>query len=274
MLFGSNTTGVINPNKFIEMTQNFESFESFSLSTDNEMEGRSKAQDALRDVFLSSEGNYVQDLLLEQAATITDSLLRESYDILKQSSGGKILKNVVKSQMNLIDSIPLPETLKTPVSLPFQVLMSIDDLIKKDENDQVAIDSAKILWESIQPRLAKVLSQSDNQTIIDSISKIPITSITSDPLKTTSAILNITRKYGAATLKRAADRFESRVISPNKISSISELKSFQVNSNDNNYNKDTISRNIGNSISNIAVKTTRNLEKILTPSEIKNEDDN
>jgi len=49
-----------------------------------------------------------------------------------------------------------------------------------------------------------------------------------------------------------------------KISSISDLKSFQINSNDNNYNKDTISKNIGNSISNIAVKTTRNLEQILT----------
>jgi len=166
MLIGSSTTGVINANKFFEMTENFESYESFSLSIDNENEGRSKAQDALRDLILSPEGNFVQDLLLEQAATVTDSLLRESYDILKQSSGGKILKNVVKSQMNFIDSLPLPENLKTPASLPFQVLKSINDLIKKDETDQVAIDSAKMLWESLQPRIANGLNNSNNNQIL------------------------------------------------------------------------------------------------------------
>jgi hypothetical protein len=262
MLFGASSSGsTINAEKFIEMSQNFESFESFSLSTDNENEGRSKAADALNNILLSPEGNYVQDLLLEEAAKVTDSLIRESFDIVKQSPGGKFLKNFIKTQMNAIDSLPLPEPLKIPISLPYEVIKSVNDLVKKDENDQACIDSAKLLFEAAQPRFEKSFPLNSGN-IFDSIRKIPL----SDIPVTTSALLNISRKYGAAVSKRAADRFESTKMDTKKSSgsSIKDLQSLQVNSNTDNFGSKTLSNNVKNSIATVAVTGTRAIEQLLT----------
>ena len=275
MLFGTaNNGGAINANKFIEMSENFESFESFTLSTDNENEGRSKAQEALRDIILSPQGNPVQDILIDEAAKLTDSLIRESYDQVKKSPGGKIFVNFLKSQMSIIDTLPLPDPLKVPISLPFEILKGVNDLVKKDENDQLAIDSAKTLFNAVQPRVAKSFPLNSNN-IFDSISKLPISS---DPQKlleqvpsAASAIFLISRKYGAATIKRAADRIEARIPNPNQgtgvlNSSISDLQSLQVNSNSESYGKITMSKNIKNSLGTIAVTSTRAVEQLIAPA--------
>ena len=262
MLFGASSSGsTINAEKFIEMSQNFESFESFSLSTDSENEGRSKAADAFNNILLSPEGNYVQDLLLEEAAKVTDSLIRESFDIVKQSPGGKFLKNLIKSQMNAIDSLPLPEPLKIPISLPYEVIKSVNDLARKDKNDQNTIDSAKLLFEAAQPRVAKTF---------------PLNVAQSFPLNggnifdSTSVLLNLTRKFGAAVSKRAADRFESTMDAKKSSgSSIKDLQSLQVNSNTDDFGSKTLSKNVKNSIATVAVTGTRAISAILTITEPK-----
>ena len=267
MLFGASSSGsTINAEKFIEMSQNFESFESFSLSTDSN-EGRNKAADAFNNILLSPEGNYVQDLLLEEAAKVTDSLIRESFDIVKQSPGGKFLKNFIKSQMNAIDSLPLPEPLKIPISLPYEVIKSVNDLVKKDINDQNTIDSAKLLFEAAQPRVAKSFPLNSGN-IFDSIRKIPL----SDIPVTTSVLLNLTRKYGAAVSKRAADRFESTMDAKKSSgSSIKDLQSLQVNTNTDDFGSKTLSKNVKNSIATVAVTGTRAIESLLTITEPKTE---
>ena len=266
MLFGASSSGsTINAEKLIEMSRNFESFESFSLSTDNENEGRSKAADALNNILLSTEGNYVQDLLFEEAGRITDSLIRESFDIVKQSPGGKFLKSFIKSQINAIDSLPLPEPLKIPISLPYEVIKSVNDLVKKDGNDQNTIDSAKLLFEAAQPRVAKSFPLNSGN-IFDSIRKIPL----SDIPVTTSILLNLTRKYGAAVSKRAADRFESTMDAKKSSgSSIKDLQSLQVNSNTDDFGSKTLSKNVKNSIATVAVTGTRAIEQLLTITEPK-----
>jgi len=145
---------------------------------------------------------------------------------MHESPGGKIVKNFIKTQMNIIDSLPLPEPLKVPISLPFEILKGVNELAKKDESDQLAIDSAKTLFNAVQPRVAKSFPL-DSKNIFESISKLPIPS---DPQKlleqvpsTASVILNISRKYGAATFKRAAERIESRMDKKGSASSISDL---------------------------------------------------
>ena len=265
MLFGASSGSNINAEKFIEMSQNFESFESFSLSTDNENEGRRAAEDSLKNILLSTEGNYVQDLLLEEAAKVTDSFIRESFDIVKQSPGGKALKSFIKTQMNVVDSLPLPTNMKIPISLPLEVIKSVNDLVKKDDNDQAAIDSAKLLFEAIQPRVTKSFPLNSGN-IFDTIRKIPL----SDIPVTASALLNITRKYSAAVSKRAADRFESTMdTKKSSSSSIKDLQSLQVNSNTENFGSKTFSKNVKNSLVTVAVTGARAVENFLTPVETK-----
>lgn len=260
MLFGANNSG-INANKLIEMSENFESFESFSLSTDNVI-GKLKAEDALRNILVSPEGNYIQDILVEEAARVTDSLGREAFDLLKKSPGGMFFKNIIKSQMNIIESLPLPQSLKVPISLPYEVLKSVNDLVKKDENDQITIDSAKTLYNAVQPRVAKSFSL-NNTSIFESVSKLPLSELPT----AASFVLNISRKYGSATFKRAADRFESRIEKKeNKNQSIQDLQSLQVASSVETFEKDQIRRNVRNSIGRFATTSARAVEQFFNPN--------
>lgn len=82
---------MFSPAKFIEMSDGLATYTTAVADADT-IEGAKQAQDALADVVLDPNGNYLQELLLEEAAKITDAAIRDQFHKLKYSTPGRLIK--------------------------------------------------------------------------------------------------------------------------------------------------------------------------------------
>eukprot|EP01038_Epipyxis_sp_PR26KG_P003981 gene3981-5703_t len=251
------SNGVLSPKKLIEMTDGFTSYTASTVDSDQDGEGMKMAQDAITELIMDKEGNMMQDLLLESAANVTDSLIREGYYRWKESTAGKIIRSAIRTPREIVE-IMVPNELKLfalpftlPLTLPYDISKAVSNLIEKDESDTQTIDAIKTLWKTLEPRIASQLGSQSRQSgkpitmndIIRTISALDPNILrevldTSNLRKRLPGAARITRRYGATLLQRGAIRLNGKKeISKNKLAfELSNPNNIIINDNSNNNN--------------------------------------
>merc|ERR1712003_483073 len=98
-----------------------------------------------KDSSKSVEGNYLQEMLVREAARTVDTLGREA---LRQG-----LQLVTGSQPEVV--FPF-STLEPELQKQMEFLLS--PLAAKSEDDQVVMETAQAVWEIIQPEMSRILA--------------------------------------------------------------------------------------------------------------------
>lgn len=255
MLFeSSGSGGMLSSKKLIEMSDGYSSYTAATTDADRDNLGLQKAQEALSSILLSTEGNSLQDLVLEGAAKMTDSVVREGIYRVKESQAGVLLKSVLKTQYDLVHRI-IPGQLQVfalPITLPYHFAKVISDLSEKDISDEVAITSVtdfitiarSKLTETNSNRLATGQEGNSGQLtvfgeqrlgdradlIIGAREQIRKTISNPEAIRQQLPVLTtISRRFASAVLKRAAERIEAKMshletITPANKNSISQNK--------------------------------------------------
>lgn len=120
------------------------------------------ATDDLIDLLISADGNYVQELLLEEAAKLADAALRDSIAQVGSSAPVNALADVLRAPKQLAEStvgrLPLPGPLKAAVDfalLPATVLDDLSRLVptlaRPGKTDQETLETFGALWEQLNP---------------------------------------------------------------------------------------------------------------------------
>lgn len=160
MLFGGSNSagaaqgGIFSPSKFIEMSDGLATYTTAVADADNG-EATKQAQGALADVILDPKGNYLQELLLEEAAKITDAAIRDQFVRLKKSAPGQLIKTALKTPRDIVYRF-VPESLRPlalPLSLPYDVVSRLVRAAGKDAEDEASLQAVGSMWDSMKPQL-------------------------------------------------------------------------------------------------------------------------
>jgi len=144
--------GKLKADKLIEFSEGFTSYTAITAASDGN-EGSRKAQQAFADLLLDSEGNLIQELLIDGAAQFTDSLARVGLDRLRNSMGGKMIKSALKTPKTLLDMITPPslKALTLPLTLPYDFVRAAANLGESDDTDVENVKSVTLIWKNISP---------------------------------------------------------------------------------------------------------------------------
>ena len=162
MLFGGSNSvsagaasgGMFSPSKLLEMSDGLASYTTAVSDADN-TEGAKQAQNALADVVLDPNGNYLQELLLEEAAKITDATIRDQFQKLKNSPPGRLVKTALKTPRDIVYRF-VPEALRPlalPLSLPYDVVSRLVKAVGKDSSDEATLQTMGTMWNALEPQL-------------------------------------------------------------------------------------------------------------------------
>lgn len=213
--------GQLKTDKLLEFSEGFQSYTASTTNVDRDGEGVKRAQEAFTDLLLDSDGNMVQELLLESAAKFADSLFRVGLNRMKGSRGGKLAQFAVKAPKAIIDMF-VPNELKPlllPFTLPYDISKAIVNLIEKDENDTANVKSLQILWQNLEPRMRtqlREMMQSERRNEV----LIPMSPVDSKQIRRVfgqskkfneklPVMIRMTRRLGANMLHTAAERMEA-----------------------------------------------------------------
>ena len=118
--------------KLQELTTGFESYTTSTSSVQSSRgesnEGRAAALEQLTNVLLSEDKNYVQDLLLREAAVALDATFRD----------------VVTSPLAPLQNLPINPVLR-PFTLPLELTKVLLELQSIDEKDERRLENVRIL---------------------------------------------------------------------------------------------------------------------------------
>ena len=109
------------------MSQQFQKSTASTADADVDGKGFAQAQNAFTDLVFDTQGNYVQEIILEEAAKMTDATVRQSIQTLRKSPGGRVLKAAIKAPTDLVKTFvpPLLRPLALPWTLPYAVARRI-----------------------------------------------------------------------------------------------------------------------------------------------------
>eukprot|EP01041_Mallomonas_annulata_P007088 gene7088-14420_t len=170
MLYESSSSGggMLSVKKLVEMTDGFSSYTAATANADRDSKGVQAAGEALSSLLLSSEGNFMQELVLEGAAKMTDSLLREGVSRVETSQGGQFVTAALQTSKDLVDRlVPGPlQPLALPLTLPYEIGRALHHLLSKDETDEAAISAARDVLEFVK---TKQQQAGQSQDVMDSV---------------------------------------------------------------------------------------------------------
>lgn len=231
------TTGVLSPSKLIEMSEGFNSYTASTVSIDNTGAGMQQAQEEFIELLLSPKGNLIQDLVIEAAANVTDSLIRESLHRVKLSPGGQLVKSILKAPKNVVKAVvPSPFRMMLapftlPLTLPYDVAKAVVNIGSKSDSDRAAIESAEAFWNVAREQIVKrVRTFADEENVdlsfLGSSPQLLNPSVVRNALsddrvrKRLPVLVSMSGRFGSSVLHRLADRVQHR-----NMSSIPVLKS-------------------------------------------------
>lgn len=139
LLYG--TGDELNLAKLQEVTAGLESYTTSTSSVDSSRgvsdEGRKAAVAQLAQVVLSEESNYVQSLLLREAAGTLDATLRDS------------VASTIAPLRSLVSPLPTPPkalaSLFSPITLPFELMQATLELQDVDARDAKRLQNVRVL---------------------------------------------------------------------------------------------------------------------------------
>lgn len=156
---GTSAGGMFSPSKLLEMSDGLATYTTAVSDADN-TEGAKQAQNALADVVLDPNGNYLQELLLEEAAKVTDAAIRDQFQKLKNSPPGRLFKTALKAPRDVVYRF-VPEALRPlalPLSLPYDVVSRLVKAVGKDSADEASLQTVGTMWNAIEPQLRTAMT--------------------------------------------------------------------------------------------------------------------
>uniref|UniRef100_A0A7S2AQ43 ABC1 atypical kinase-like domain-containing protein n=1 Tax=Octactis speculum TaxID=3111310 RepID=A0A7S2AQ43_9STRA len=154
---GGGGGGLLSPEKLIEMSAGFNTFTATTTTAD-ESAGMKEAQDALVDILLNPEGNYIQEVLVEEAARIADALLRDRAAALAEAIPSDATR-VLQASRSALEGLPPPlRAVVAPFALPLTLpgdfvnvlTKALGPLATRDPQDAAILDAATVLLGSLE----------------------------------------------------------------------------------------------------------------------------
>lgn len=158
--------GKLSTNKLKEFSDGFTSYTASTTAIDTNGEGQRKAQEAFTDLLLSKDSNIIQEVLIDGAAQLTDSLLRVGVHKMKDSRGGQIIKIALKTPKSIVDTI-VPSELRIfafPLTLPYDVAKAVSNIAEQNDNDKENVESISLIWNNMRPRIRNRLRKMISDT--------------------------------------------------------------------------------------------------------------
>ena len=135
-----------------------------TTTTTTDTQNKAKAEIALAKILLSPNGNFIQEILLEGAAKTADALVRGTVHDLIDSAPGRTLKNIIKTPINIVHNfVPKPlQPLLAPITLPYEVLNAMKDLLEREEVDENVLQRMASLSELVSATNTNTNSDNNN----------------------------------------------------------------------------------------------------------------
>eukprot|EP00471_Norrisiella_sphaerica_P006270 CAMPEP_0184479412 /NCGR_PEP_ID=MMETSP0113_2-20130426/1150_1 /TAXON_ID=91329 /ORGANISM="Norrisiella sphaerica, Strain BC52" /LENGTH=896 /DNA_ID=CAMNT_0026857495 /DNA_START=618 /DNA_END=3308 /DNA_ORIENTATION=- len=160
ILFGGQDT--IDVDQLEKMSKGFSSFSKQSVSV-TESVGVQAALDEMVALILAPDGNFVQRLLIEQVTAILDAGGREAVSNMLTSFPGSILREALRTQRSVTESMPEPlKFALSPLLFPGDLLSSLYPLVAVTDKDVKTLDSFEKLLSILSSSPAPGLVGSDS----------------------------------------------------------------------------------------------------------------
>ena len=205
-----------------------------------------EAQEQLVDLLLSANGSYVQELILEEAAKLTDAAVREAIKGASASAVASRVATFLRAPKQLADNtvgrLPLPGPLKAlqdaalaPANALNEIAEVMPTLAAQNATDEATLKGFGELWESVAPALegdddgaaaeggggGGLSLPSVPPAVSSAASRVqagPLFSELSDPNSRLRHRLpmvgTLSRRFGATLLRRVATRLEEDAAQP------------------------------------------------------------
>ncbi|KAL1530023.1 hypothetical protein AB1Y20_000948 [Prymnesium parvum] len=194
------------------------------------------AQEELIDLLLSADGNYVQELLLEEAAKVTDAAVRDTIAQAGNSAAAAAIANALRAPKRFADStigrLPLPGPLKSGLQLALLPATVLDEvsrvfpsLARSQKTDEEALAAFSALWEEMSkssahrdPAGGKARGELPSTIATVQESAGPLLQQLADPesrLRDRVPLVGtLSRRFAAILLRRVALRLEADAAQP------------------------------------------------------------
>lgn len=193
-------------------------------------------QEDLIDLLISADGNYVQELLLEEAAKLTDAAMRDTIAQVGNSAAANAIANAMRAPKRLADStfgqLPLPGPLKSGLNfalLPATILDEISrvlpSLARTQKTDEESLAAFGALWDELNNK--REAGSNDRGSLLPSeLPSLSTVQESAGPLlqelsDSNSRLRNrlpllgtLSRRFGALLLRRVAVRLETDAAAP------------------------------------------------------------
>jgi aarF domain-containing kinase len=146
MLYGSGGTGQLNVARLEELASGFQSYTAGTQAVDR-TQGLDKAATQAAELILSPEGNFIQQVLLEEIAALVDASGRAALGQATANPVGQIAMEALKQQRNFAQQLPAPLRL---AFLPAELAIDTLELLKPAQEDSDALEVANKLWKLVQ----------------------------------------------------------------------------------------------------------------------------
>eukprot|EP00286_Rhodomonas_abbreviata_P019417 CAMPEP_0181298536 /NCGR_PEP_ID=MMETSP1101-20121128/5836_1 /TAXON_ID=46948 /ORGANISM="Rhodomonas abbreviata, Strain Caron Lab Isolate" /LENGTH=964 /DNA_ID=CAMNT_0023403567 /DNA_START=29 /DNA_END=2920 /DNA_ORIENTATION=+ len=152
MLYGAGGQGQerLNVERLQELTEGFQTYTVSTSSTSNSV-GMEVAADQAVELLLSPEGNFIQQVILEEVAAVLDAAGRQAITQATRNPLGQAAIELFKQQHEASQQIPGPlRTALGPLLLPGELILGAIPLLESDEEDETSLETAGKLLAILQ----------------------------------------------------------------------------------------------------------------------------
>jgi hypothetical protein len=172
MLYGAGSAdkaGGINVKRLRELSSGFQSY-TVATSEVTESAGLDQAATQVADLLLAPEGNFIQQVLIEELAAVIDAGGRASFTLAANSPAAQLAVGALRQGKSAADALPGPlRTLLAPALLPGELVLSSLPLLEEDEEDRAALATANSLAALLRDMQAggKIVDGDDTEPLLD-----------------------------------------------------------------------------------------------------------
>ena len=156
---GASNSGMLSPDKLIEMSEGFGTFTSFTSGANSAasdtptilaMDTDDSGMEAFVDLLLSEQGSGIQELLVEESARLTDASIRNSIEAVEKSPLGVAMKTAMKTPVQLASLAPGPlKPFIAPATAPYRIAKGLKRLSSKEADDEQALSTLQALYATL-----------------------------------------------------------------------------------------------------------------------------
>jgi len=190
--------------KLQELSSGLESYTTTTSSVESSRgesdEGRSAAFEEVTNVVLSEDGNYVQELLIREAAVALDASLRDAFT----------------SPLAPLNNLPNPPAALRPFAFPLELAKASLELQSLDDRDQQRLKNVRIITELGQTAFRSSGSSSDDSNMNTNRftpglrGNNTIGKLVQETAKRRLALARIGMRFGGSLASVQAERLRSR----------------------------------------------------------------